>query len=135
MATQGTSTTLSMTQGTSIEISIPSDTHTGQGEFMRPAEDEVRIGGESSPHILGFVSEFPNVGTIEEVKDYPDIKVKYTHKASRANRIFFFTADNDQHTISIVAMPIHDHSSIYQGGPAYGTYAYDKIIEEDSDDS
>ncbi len=135
MATQGTSTTLSMTQGTYIDISMPSDTNLGSGEFKRPAEDLVQLGGEPKPHVLGFVSEFPNVGTIEEVTEHPDIKVRYTHKASRANRIFFFTADNDQHTISIVAMPIHDHSSIYQGGPAYGTYAYDKIIEEDSDDS
>jgi hypothetical protein len=28
-------------------------------------------------------------------------------------------------TIDIIAVPIHDHSSIVAGGPAYGTYFTD----------
>jgi len=126
---QGTSTTLAMSQGTYIDISMPSDTDSGYGEFKRPEEDKVKVGGEKRDHILGFVSEFESVGTIEELIDSPDIKVRYTHKDNKANRIFFFSADNDKHTISIVSMPIHDHSSIFQGGPAHGTYSYDNPEE------
>lgn len=126
----GTSTTLSMTQGTYIEISVPVDQESGQGEFMRPEEDKVNFGGESKSHILGFISEFESVGTVEEIQGTA-LKIKYTHLQSKPNRVIFFSVDNDQHTISIVAMPIHDHSSMYQGGPAYGTYAYDKPVEEE----
>lgn len=127
----GTSTAITMAPGMSIDIDVPVDLSTGQGEFQRPATDEVKIGGVVVPHTLGFVSEFPAVGTIEPAEG-SDLKVTYTHIQSKPNRIFFFTNDNDQHTISIVSMPIHDHSSMYQGGPAYGTYAYDKIIEEET---
>jgi hypothetical protein len=127
----GTSTAITMSPGMSIDISVPVDQEVGQGEFKRPVEDEVKIGGVVKPHILGFVSEFPAVGTITEVAG-PELKITYSHLQNKPNRVFFFTNDNDQHTISIISMPIHDHSSMYQGGPAYGTYAYDKIVEEET---
>jgi hypothetical protein len=127
---QGTYTTLTLSKGTYIDISIPSNTDSGYGEFQRSADAKVTAGGtKGRDHVYGFVSEFENVGTIEAVTSDVDIKVRYTHKENKPNRIFFFTVDDDQHTISIISMPIHDHSSIFQGGPAYGTYSYDKPEE------
>ncbi len=129
----GTSTTISITQGMYINISVPVDSEIGQGEFARESVDEVRLNKEDRPHTMGFVSEFPEIGTIEEVTS-PNIVVKYTHLQSAPNRIFFFTPNDDVHIISIISMPIHDHSSVYQGGPAYGSYAYDKFEDPEENE-
>lgn len=120
----GTTTALTMSAGMSIDIDVPIDMDVGQGEFQRSADDPVKVGGVNTPHVLGFVSEFPEIGTITPVEG-DDLKVTYKHLQSKPNRVFFYTPDNEKHTISIVSMPVHDHSSIYQGGPAFGTYASD----------
>jgi hypothetical protein len=116
--------TLSMPSGAYIEISVPVFPKEGQGAFPKKKDETVLIHGRPYPHKLGFVSEDPLVGTIDIVDD-GTLKVKYTHLQSRENRIYFFTANNEVHIISIISIPIHTHESIEQGGPAYGTYMAD----------
>lgn len=118
-------TTVNMTAGTYIDISTPPDLETGQGQFPKKVGEQIKLNGVLRNHILGFISEIETVGTIAVVEG-SDIKVRYTHLKSEANRIYFYTANNEKYTIAIIAMPIHDHSSIQQGGPAFGTYYSDK---------
>ncbi len=130
----GTSTTISITQGMYLNITVPVDSEIGQGEFARETVDKVRLNNEDRNHKMGFVSEFEKIGTVEEITDVSTITVKYTHLQSAPNRIFFFTPNDEVHIISIISMPIHDHSSIYQGGPAYGSYAYDKFEDPEEEE-
>lgn len=117
--------TLSMPAGTYVDISVPVFPKEGQGSFPKKANELVYIHGVPYKHILGFVSENPLVGTISEAPERDSLKVRYTHLQSRENRIYFFTANNEVHIISLISIPIHTHESIEQGGPAYGTYVAD----------
>lgn len=123
--------TIAMSANQEIEITVPVDPESRQGVFPKEKDKTVRIAGQDREHILGFVSENILVGTIEPVDGTDELKVKYKHLQSASNRIYFFTAYNAVHVISIISMQIHDHSSIYQGGPAYGTYASDIQVKKE----
>lgn len=71
----------------------------------------------------GFVVQYDDVGTIEAVPSEP--AVVYTHKKFGLNKIYFFARTGEIGIVDVVAVPIHDHSSIVTGGPAYGTYFTD----------
>jgi hypothetical protein len=73
--------------------------------------------------INGFVVDNPDVGTIEPVEGEP--AVIYTHKKFAQNKIIFYALTGEQGEVDVIAVPIHDHSSIVTGGPAYGTYFTD----------
>lgn len=54
--------------------------------------------------------------------------VEYWHKKPERNAIWYISAhENIKLLWNIISVPIHDHSSIVQGGPAYGTYFSDDI--------
>ncbi len=92
-------------------------------------DKQVRLNGEERNHVYGFISENELAGTIAVSKDdktNDSLKVNYKHLKNEENRIHYFAASGDHSIISIISIPIHDHSSIYQGGPAFGTYYYDK---------
>lgn len=72
--------------------------------------------------VNGFAVENSDVGTITEDPDSDGAAIKYTHKVGAENAIWFFSIFDQMGVIKVVAVPIHDHSSIIQGGPAYGTY-------------
>ena len=116
--------TISIPAGHYVDISVPVFPKERQGTFPKKSADMVKIHGEPRLHIYGFVSEDELVGSITKL-DEPVLKVRYTHLQSRENRIHFFTANNEEHIISIISIPIHTHGSIEQGGPAYGTYMAD----------
>ena len=122
--------TISIPAGHYVDISVPVFPKEGQGAFPKKSEDTVKIHGENREHIYGFVSEDELVGTITKLNEAM-LKVRYTHLQSRENRIHFFTANNEQHIISIISIPIHTHGSIEQGGPAYGTYMADVVKEKE----
>ena len=125
----GLASTLNMSAGTFVEISIPTNLKRGQGFFSLDKDTLVDMNGEMVPHTWGFVSENETGGVIEDIPG-EEIKVRYTHLKNESNRIYFYTASNEKYSIAIIAMPIHDHSSISQGGPAFGTYYYDKVVEQ-----
>lgn len=49
----------------------------------------------------------------------------YVHTKFSKNRIVFVSVNKDIATLDIIAAPIHDHSSVLTGGPAFGTYFSD----------
>lgn len=78
---------------------------------------------ETKELINGFVVQYKEVGVIEPVNNEP--AVVYTHKKFGLNKIYFFARTGEIGLVDVIAVPIHDHSSIVAGGPAYGTYFTD----------
>lgn len=70
----------------------------------------------------GFVVEDTRVGTIVGAIDEQSTSVIYTHKRVSENAIWFFSITGERGLVNVISVPIHDHSSIVHGGPAYGTY-------------
>lgn len=80
--------------------------------------------------INGYAVQDSDIGTVEAVSGEP--AVIYTHKKFGLNKIFFFARTGETSVVDIIAVPIHDHSSVVTGGPAYGTYfTDDETIGED----
>jgi hypothetical protein len=112
-----------------VEIEVPVNLRTGDGHA--PLMDEtVVINGAKRKVIGGFSVEDETVGELVPIKDN-FVNIKYIHKENKSNIIHFFSATKNHQIINIVSIPIHDHSSIVQGGPAHGTYASD-YDEEDN---
>lgn len=77
--------------------------------------------------INGYAVQYDDVGTLEAVPNEP--AVIYTHKKFGLNKIFFFARTGEISVVDVIAVPIHDHSSIISGGPAYATYFTDEETE------
>jgi hypothetical protein len=73
--------------------------------------------------INGFVVDNDTVGDIEAVPEEP--AVIYRHKKFELNAITFYALTGEKGRVNIMSVPIHDHSSIVAGGPAYGTFFSD----------
>lgn len=97
----------------------------GVGFFART--DPVSYKGKTYTLINGFGLEDGTVGELKPA-DSNEFAVVYTHKRPEKNYIYFFALTGEMGVISVVAVPIHDHSSIVQGGPAYATYFNDDEI-------
>jgi hypothetical protein len=117
--------TLYLLAGMSAKLSIVFDSENNKG--ARP------LGGSNGtyrekPLLNGFLVLDEEVGEIKSIKD--EVAVLYTHKKAEKNTIVFYGADrNIKVAFQVMQVPIHDHSTIAQGGPAYGTYFND--TEED----
>jgi len=77
--------------------------------------------------INGFVVEDERNGVITQATDEPGAVVIYTHKRVASNAIWFFAITGERGLINVISVPIHDHSTIVHGGPAYGSYFDDDI--------
>ena len=75
----------------------------------------------------GFIVEDKRNGTIAPATDEEGTVVVYTHKRVAENAIWFFAISGERGLINVISVPIHDHSTIVHGGPAYGTYFDDDI--------
>ena len=73
--------------------------------------------------INGFVLDNENVGEIKAGDS--GASVIYTHKKFELNEITFYAITGERGKVDVMSVPIHDHSSIVAGGPAYGTYYTD----------
>ena len=115
---------VSIPVGTTLKIEVPLDLRTGAGCF--PLKDAtVKINNVDSPVVLGFALEDAAVGTLDKAPEADSEKrlmVRYTHNQPKTNKIYFYSATGEIQTISIIAIPVHDHASVTQGGPALGTY-------------
>jgi hypothetical protein len=115
--------------GMSIQLKIPviQDRVSGYFAARTGTVDLAKFFGEVnnvSEMVKGFVVEDKRVGVLQA--DPTDASaVVYTHKRAQKNAIWFFAASGERGVMNIVSVPIHDHSSIVQGGPAYGTYFSD----------
>lgn len=117
---------VSLTPGMYLDLKIPAVTETQYSpNGLFPEFREVVVSGEKKVPVRGFVVENAEVGEATPA-DYDETSVRYLHNKPYPNRVYFF-ALNDANTyiVNIIAVPIHDHSSISQGGPAYGTYFTD----------
>jgi len=70
----------------------------------------------------GFVVEDTRVGDIVPATDEEGTVVIYTHKRIESNAIWFFSISGERGLVNVISVPIHDHSSVVHGGPAYGTF-------------
>ena len=112
--------------GMKAEFWIPVEPRNNLAMFPTRAT-ELTVNGVVNIVTNGFYVENEEVGTI--TKPLPEVfGVEYWHKKPEENSIWFVSADPSVRVLfSVLAVPIHDHSSIVQGGPAYGTYFSDDI--------
>jgi hypothetical protein len=126
-----TTTSIYLIPGMSAKLQATYDPAGGKFDFARMGP--FRVNADKTVDLSetnGFYVEFPDVGDITAVKDEP--AVIYKHKRPEPNSIWFIPhagAGTRRGVINIVSVPIHDHSSIVQGGPAYGTYFSDDDVE------
>jgi len=118
--------------GMEIKISSPVNGKNQQGFFVRTEQlPEGYWGTTDGNNNLalkrGFVVENTNVGSLREA-DEEEAAVIYTHRQPYPNAIWFFALTGERGLVKVISVPIHDHSTITTGGPAYGTY-YDDDIE------
>ena len=129
MRTRG-SVAVYLLPGMTVKISAPEE-FVGQGTYQWQKAD-----GSWVPAALqnGFFVEDPDVGTISYVYgDEPAIN--YTHNKFAQNRIVFYNVSGEQSYVDVISVPIHDHSSIVTGGPAYGTYFTDDELHDTQEES
>jgi hypothetical protein len=110
-----------LTAGMKATIKVPIDPFSNSGFFANSGS--VNINGENKTLINGFVVVNDSVGKLEPIANQPS--VVYIHQKPERNEIRFYARTGEVGFVDIVAVPIHDHSSIIQGGPAYGTYFND----------
>lgn len=116
-------TAIYLLPGMSERLEVPVSSITGSGWF---SATEIPVGFFSNPDsisdiVRGFVVEDATVGTIVST-DTTEAAVIYTHKRPYKNSIWFFALTGEYGLVDVVAVPIHDHSSIVTGGPALATY-------------
>ena len=113
--------------GMSVTISAPLTSYNFGGWFARLDPLPEKYFGEGAKASLtltrGFTVMDPEVGTI--VEEGAGASVTYTHKKAMTNAIWFFARTGERAVVNVISVPIHDHSNIVQGGPAFGTYFND----------
>lgn len=77
----------------------------------------------------GFVVDNENVGKLTALEGP---SVIYKHNRFEYNIITFYALTGEKGRVYVMSVPVHDHSSIVAGGPAYGTYFSDDqtVIDE-----
>lgn len=127
------STQVYLLPGMSVKIEAPLDPASGMGDWAYMGSIAIEPGGDPVNLALnnGFYVEDDTVGTITPVVNEP--AVIYKHNKPEKNAVWFVAkkgSGSRRGVVHIMAVPIHDHSSIVQGGPAYGTYFSDDDVEE-----
>jgi len=129
MATDGYSSQIAvyLIPGMYADFWIPVDELNNRAVFPTRATS-ITVGGVLHDIKNGFYVENEEVGTIKKELTDGKFGIKYWHKKPEENSVWFLSADPAVRVLfSVLSVPIHDHSSIVQGGPAYGTYFSDDI--------
>lgn len=127
--------TVSLSPGFTLELEAPVYVDPGQegtGFFIHKGpitHKGIKLPGNTVSEgagtlVRGFFLENYEVGSLAPASNN-SVAVVYTHLKPFTNVIYFQAVTGERGMVSIVAAPIHDHSSIVQGGPAYGTYFRD----------
>lgn len=130
MKTTG-SMTVVVSPGTKLRLTIPVSSNSAVGSFR--STDVVKLWmGKELPMVNGFIVENEDIGNIEPLTgdDVGCIGVYYTQKMYGINKVVYFGSMLEEFTFNIVNIPIHDHSSLSQGGPAHGTYFSEYDIQQ-----
>lgn len=90
-------------------------------EFLDGSKDNATL-------TQGFVVDNTDIGDLTAVVGEP--AVLYKHKKFAENVITFYALTGEMGKLFVISVPIHDHSSIVTGGPAYGTYFSDDELQE-----
>lgn len=126
MAENVSSVAIYLLAGQKVKIECPLTESNNMGFFVHPGPVVFR--GEDRELTRGFLVENQDVGDIV-VTNEQEPAVIYTHNRAEDNAIWFFAHTGERAVCNIISVPIHDHSSIVQGGPAYGTYFSDDAID------
>lgn len=133
MAENLSSSSVYLMPGMSIKIKAPINMKNSHGFYPRTDPIPVNYfpdkdpGGASAFELTrGFIVEDDTIGVINEY-DEESLSVVYTHKKPAANAIWFFARTGERALLNVITVPIHDHSTIVHGGPAYGSYFDDDI--------
>ena len=128
MAENITGVAVYLLPGMKIEIRCPVTPKNGNGYFPRtePLPQSV-INGMSKPGelIKGFILEDMSIGSLSD-SGLEGLSVIYTHNKTAENAIWFFSLTGERGLVTVISVPLHDHSSLVTGGPAYGTYFADE---------
>lgn len=127
MAKESRSYTVNLQVGMQLDLNLVVDLSLGKSGFCKT--DDILVDNVKRTLTNGFLSRYENVGYLE-IKDSGSPVVTYSHIEAKENVIYFYASTGEIQTIYIVTVPIHDHSSITQGGPAFGTYHSDYLDEE-----
>lgn len=120
-------TAVYMTPGQSIKIKSPVDPKNRQGYFSAEAlPNGFTLGTNQGDFVRGFIVENKDIGSITPT-GAQEAAVIYTHNKPYGNAIWYFAATRERGLVKVISVPIHDHSTIIHGGPAYGTYFDDDI--------
>lgn len=119
-------TTLNLIPGMRAEVGIRSDLGPGgrgMGSFAYLGAT-ITYKGSTYDVVNGWIVEDGAVGILEANESKPS--VIYIHKKPEKNVLYFFNHRGAvASAVYVVSVPIHDHSSIVQGGPGFATYFTD----------
>jgi hypothetical protein len=121
-----TTQTLQLPPGKQITIEL--DFNKGEGKGVFPTQDTEltydgqKYGTEDRPIVLGFIVTNNDVGKLEPRSGTDKAAVIYKHEKPGDNKLVFFAVTGERAIVNVINIPIHDHSSIVQGGPAFGSY-------------
>lgn len=128
-------TTVYLLAGMRIRIEIPVDVYSGDGYFpydpgtydtKQPPFTFRGKNVNSGNMTNGFWLEDEDIGGLGAAEG--GLAVEYHHKKNGRNRIWFKAATGELATVIVDSVPIHDHSSVVQGGPAFGSYFHDSDV-------
>ena len=122
-------TAVYLSPGMKVKLKVPVNGPNNQGFFTRT--EELPAGfwkdqNKAGEIIRGFVVENTDVGELRPT-DEAEAAVTYCHKQPYPNAIWFFARTGERGLVRVISVPIHDHSTIVHGGPAYGTYFDDDL--------
>jgi len=111
------SNTIYLRSGMSVKVKQFKGEHDG-GRFVLHGKHVIT---KDEVLVRGFAVVNSLIGTIS-IDDSDLSGVIYTHKKPEENAVWFFALTGERGALFISSVPIHDHSSVPQGGPAFGTY-------------
>jgi hypothetical protein len=119
LTTAGNTSSVYLLPGMSIKIKVTHffvQTDTVEHKYQDGTVKSVSL-------INGFVVDNEKVGEIKAVPSEP--AVIYKHNKFEYNMVTFYALTGEKGSVDVMSVPIHDHSSIVAGGPAYGSYFSD----------
>jgi hypothetical protein len=110
---------ISLQAGNTYTLHIPTTLDNDGG--YSPSREDITFNGETRTNHNGWWLENEDAGKI--VYEHPDkVAIDYKQILPASNIIWFYAYTGERIRMAATPMTVHDHASIAQGGPAYGTY-------------
>ena len=114
--------------GEEYELHVPVNDANMGGYYPQVGSIDISGGGSVTLQ-NGFWVENEDIGAIIAVSS-EKLAATYKQKIYGENTVWFYSHTGERVRVQIVMMAPHDHSSISEGGPAYGTY-YSEVVQEE----